>query len=151
MPLSSRGGELYPVVAYGIEFSNYFVDRKGNVHSFMKDQPNILKPNFNATNGYPFVGLSFKGKKYSIRLHRLVAETFIPRPKPKHLRRKIWDMMTYSEKEYITQSYQVNHIDHDVENYSISNLEWVSASENLQKKCDFYNHNSYRKPAVMYL
>ena len=147
MPRPSRGGELYPVVAYGIEFPDYFVDRKGNVHSFKRYEPVILKPIFNALSRYPFVGISFEGKQYAVRLHRLVAETFIPRPKPKQLRKKIWDAMTDSEKAYITQSYQVNHIDHDVENYSISNLEWVSASENQQKKCDFYNHNSYRKVA----
>lgn len=147
MPRPSRGGELYPVVAYGIEFSNYSVDRDGNVYSFMKDQPFILKKQVHATSRYPYVRVRFEGNTYNVRLHRLVAETFIPRPRPKQLRKKIWDAMSDSEKEYITQSYQVNHIDHDVENYSISNLEWVSASENLQKKCDFYNHNSYRKAA----
>ena len=44
-------------------------------------------------------------------VHKLMAEAFIPNPDGKT---------------------QVNHIDGDKDNYSISNLEWVTASENMK-------------------
>lgn len=52
--------------------------------------------------------VTVKGKMYLI--HRLIAENFIPNPKHKK---------------------QVNHIDSNRQNNSISNLEWVSYLENI--------------------
>ncbi len=51
----------------------------------------------------------------TLMLHRLVAETFIPNPKNKPM---------------------VNHKDLDGSNNKVSNLEWVTASENMQHSAD---------------
>lgn len=61
--------------------------------------------------GYPFVGLYRASKGIQLRVHRLVADAFIPNPRS----------VPY-----------VNHIDADRTNPQVSNLEWVTQSENLQ-------------------
>ena len=64
----------------------------------------ILKPYQNA-KGYLKIDLYKNGVRYKKRVHRLVASTFIPNP--------------YNDPE-------VNHIDGNKQNNSITNLEWVS-------------------------
>ena len=60
-------------------------------------------------SGYMVVTLVHKSFVQKKRVHRLIAEAFIPNPE---------------NKPY------VNHIDGDKTNYHPSNLEWVTASEN---------------------
>ena len=60
-------------------------------------------------NGYHIVSLSLNGKKYTRKIHRLVAEYFIPNP---------------------NNLPEVNHIDGDKWNNEDCNLEWVSSAEN---------------------
>lgn len=60
--------------------------------------------------GYPMAGLTFKGKKKNIKIHRLVAQSFIPNPRNKP---------------------QVNHIDGNKLNNIVTNLEWVDNKENM--------------------
>lgn len=59
---------------------------------------------------YPSVSISRDGRLESFLVHRLVAEAFIPNPE---------------NKPY------VNHIDGDTHNNHVSNLEWVTQSENI--------------------
>lgn len=59
---------------------------------------------------YPIIELrDSKGARKFVKLHKLVADTFIPNPE---------------NKEF------VNHKDGDKTNYAIDNLEWVTAQEN---------------------
>lgn len=67
---------------------------------------NCVKTNYGI---YQIVCLCINNKKTTNFVHRLVAEAFIPNPENKP---------------------QVNHIDGNPSNNNISNLEWVSASEN---------------------
>lgn len=69
---------------------------------------NFLKIS-NTNNGYLQVGLFKNGKRTKHRVHRLVAQAFIPNPQNKP---------------------QVNHIDEDKENNRVENLEWCTAKEN---------------------
>lgn len=72
----------------------------------------ILKQSIN-TYGYPCVGITFIGEKRKVvPVHRLIALTFLPKP---------------TENQT-----QVNHIDGNKLNNSVSNLEWCTASENLK-------------------
>lgn len=65
--------------------------------------------------GYMTSKLCFNGKCRRLTIHRLVAKAFIPNPKK------------YS---------QVNHIDGNKKNNVISNLEWVSPSQNTKHAWD---------------
>ena len=73
--------------------------------------------------GYKQVVLYKNSKKENRRIHRLVAETFIPNP--------------FNKK-------QINHIDSNTKNNLISNIEWVTQSENI-------NHaikNGFKKSSI---
>lgn len=61
------------------------------------------------SSGYLYLGVRLNGKFVNLRVHRLIAETFIPRVEGKDL---------------------INHIDGDRTNNRIDNLEWCTASEN---------------------
>ncbi len=68
----------------------------------------IIKPHPN-NSGYLDVSLYIDGKRYHEKIHRLVAEAFIPNPN--HLP-------------------EVDHIDTDKTNNTVSNLKWCTHSEN---------------------
>lgn len=88
----------------------------------------ILKQKKNH-KGYLVCGISIKGKYKDISIHRAVAETFIPNPN------------NYA---------QVNHIDGDKTNNCVDNLEWCTASQNMQHavKTGLSNFNYCSKKVV---
>ena len=89
-------------------FENYLVSSLGNVKTI---NGKLKKVVYDSKNYYGYVELwkNNKGKKF--RIHRLVAETFIPNTLGKE---------------------QVNHIDGDKKNNCVSNLEWVTPKENIR-------------------
>lgn len=94
-------------------FEGYFVDELGTVYSCKKNAGyNKPTPLHQRTDkdGYKEVGLYRKGKRYFRRVHRLVAETFIPNPN--HLP-------------------QINHKDGNPSNNKVDNLEWCTCQDNL--------------------
>ena len=85
----------------------YQVSNLGRVKSSYTNR--VLK-GYKDTCGYLLVGLYKNNIRSSKKIHRLVAQAFIPNPDNKS---------------------QVNHIDEDKTNNNLSNLEWVTAKENL--------------------
>lgn len=85
--------------------TGYLISKEGILYTDNRGSRKVLKYQINH-KGYRTVTL--KTRK-TISLHRLVALAFIPNPENKE---------------------HVNHIDGNKENNHVSNLEWVTASEN---------------------
>jgi hypothetical protein len=96
-----------------IEVSNFGrVKRKPHTIQYKYKIKNIaayIMPQHLSDSGYYYVHLTINGKRKNIRIHKLVAETFIP---------------NIDHKPF------VNHIDSNKENNMAENLEWVTESEN---------------------
>ena len=93
-----------------IDIPNFEGLYKINVNGVVINKKGVEKiPQSNSAN-YPRVELYKHNKRKRLFIHRLVAELFIPNPKNKE---------------------QVNHKDGDVTNFSVNNLEWCTASENI--------------------
>ena len=86
---------------------NYIISDEGIVKNIATDR--IINPWLN-NNGYRYVTLNLEETRKNYRVHRLVAEKFIPNP---------------------NNLPQVNHKDGNKENNCVSNLEWVTAKENI--------------------
>lgn len=57
---------------------DYFVDEMANIYSFSPRHPDGIKlSSYVAYNGYITVTIIYNGKKQTMNVHRLVAETFI--------------------------------------------------------------------------
>ena len=91
-------------------FENYKVSNTGKVYSLAKNK--VMKP-WIISSGYYAVYLIDREVSKQMLVHRLVALNFIDNPLNKP---------------------QVNHIDGDKLNNNVDNLEWTTASENI-------NHN----------
>jgi hypothetical protein len=87
-------------------YNNYAIDKNGNVYNTKRNR--ILAPRINK-DGYNGVYLYQDGKGTNYRVHRLVAEAFIPNPND------------YKE---------VNHKDHNTLNNCVDNLEWCDRTYN---------------------
>lgn len=89
------------------DFPKYYVSTKGRVFSTYKHR--LLRPTINGS-GYFMVELVDRDRRKLKNVHRLVAETFIPR---------------------VNGCDFVDHIDTVKTNNDISNLHWVDASGNM--------------------
>lgn len=88
----------------------YSVSNYGNVQSHITGK--ILKPAINH-KGYLIVQLCLNGHRKNKRIHRLVAEAFLPN----------------------TEGFpEVDHIDNDVKNNRVDNLRWATGSYNTRNR-----------------
>ncbi len=106
--LTDLDGEIWKKIAFGngrYEISNY-----GRVKSFARGEWRILKPSLHNI-GYLYIELNYKGARKKFKIHRLVAEAFIPNPENKAT---------------------VDHVfNNKFDNY-YKNLRWATPSENNQ-------------------
>ena len=126
--------KVYPEYPF-IEVSNLgkvrtkdrIVTRSDGRKQFVKGK--ILKQQLNP-NGYMYVGFRVNGKYVNLRVHRMVAITFIPNPN------------NYPE---------VNHIDCDPTNNRWDNLVWCTHKENIayRDKLGHFVNNTPKKPVFV--
>jgi hypothetical protein len=90
---------------------SYQISNKGRLKSFHKDKNGYIRSNKNSKGDYLSVVLMSGKHKKSTRIHRLVAEAFIPNPLNKP---------------------EVNHKDGNKQNNRVENLEWVTRKENAE-------------------
>jgi len=90
------------------EFENYSINIDGSIYS--KKHKRFLNP-YKDKHGYLIIDLFKDKKRNTKKVHRLLAEVFIPNP---------------------NNLKEVNHIDGNKSNNDISNLEWCDRSSNMK-------------------
>lgn len=109
------GEEWRDLINEDVDFKDdYQVSNFGRVRNFKLGTVTICKQYIN-NKGYPYVDFRKNGKRKHRCVHILVAKAFIPNPENKP---------------------EVNHIDGDKNNICVTNLEWVTHSENIQHSYD---------------
>lgn len=101
---------------------SHWVDKDGNIYCLdvrIKNRVRYIKKSFTTTHGYHYCGIMYnvKGKNKTInkRVHRLVAEAFIPNPNKYNI---------------------VGHRNNIKTDNRVSNLYWTTLSENTKKAVD---------------
>jgi len=98
----------------------YAVTNQARVWSYRKKKWMVSRAN---KRGYYSINVSIASKLYHYRLHRLVAEAFIPNPLNKP---------------------QINHKNGDKSDSIVTNLEWCTPRENLQHACDMGLNSTFK-------
>ena len=120
-------------------FDSYYISKDGRLLKLYKTgNIKFINPRLDAY-GYMRVSITDNnGKRKDRKMHRLMAQTFIPNPENKP---------------------EVNHINGNKSDYRLENLEWCTRSENTKhwhksilndkgscsKKCDLYYFGEYVK------
>lgn len=117
--------DSYEVSSFGsIRSIERIVERASGQGDLLKKSQPIKQ--YVTPKGYLRLQLSQQGKQKNLMGHRIVAEAFIENP---------------------DQKPQINHKDGNKKNNCVANLEWATASENLQHAYD----NDLKKAAVKYV
>lgn len=111
------------------DFPGYYITDDGKVYSRNYHKTGRIKQMTPSKDGkgYLFVPLCKNGKRYLKKVHRLVAEAFIPNPDNKD---------------------QINHISGNKTDNRIQNLEWCSCEENIHHEY-FILKKGARKPKIV--
>ena len=109
-----------PQDAVKIKNALEYIDKKGNVYGVETRKNNPNKGKFfikaqNKVHGYKYVGINYKDKRITKRVHRLVAEAFIPNPENLPI---------------------VMHLNNKKDDNRVENLKWGTIQENTKQAFD---------------
>ena len=120
----------------GIVYSDFLINKNGEVKN---TKTNHVYKNYVHSSGYVVLTLPMgkRGKVKTIRLHKALAETFIPNPNGYKI---------------------VHHKDENKSNFSLSNLEWTTNKLNTQyhlqelnKNTQFFNNRKLTKKDIDFI
>ena len=120
----------------GIVYSDFLINKNGEVKN---TKTNHVYKNYVHSSGYVVLTLPMgsRGKVKTIRLHKALAETFIPNPNGYKI---------------------VHHKDENKSNFSLSNLEWTTNKLNtkyhlqeLNKNTPFFNNRKLTKQDINFI
>ena len=120
----------------GIVYSDFLINKNGEVKN---TKTNHVYKNYVHSSGYVVLTLPMgkRGKVKTIRLHKALAETFIPNPNGYKI---------------------VHHKDENKSNFSLSNLEWTTNKLNTQyhlqelnKNTSFFNNRKLTKKDIDFI
>ncbi|HCT30362.1 MAG TPA: hypothetical protein DIW31_06435 [Bacteroidales bacterium] len=98
----------------------YFVSNYGRVKSFMINKTEGRLLTFSLVKNFRFVNLTFNGKHRTTFIHKLVANAWLPKPSDKHT--------------------IVTHLDRNLKNNHISNLQWLTPEEAGKRNGEYYKN-----------
>lgn len=110
---------MFPLYQYHYQTDKYIIFKTGKIYSLLSKK--FLRLRYN-NYGYTQFILLINGKRTNRLLHREIAKTFLPNP-----------------NNYL----QVDHKDRDITNNNLSNLRWVSRSQNCLNRESSFNKEKY--------
>ena len=129
--------EWQPLIYNNEKYEDFVINMNGEIKNIKTNH--IYKIYIHKINGYAIVSLPMgkRGKSKVIRLHKALAETFIPNP----------------------NGYKVvHHKDENKANYSLNNLEWTTPKKNtnyhlyeLSKTTKFFNNRKFTKTDIEFI
>ena len=124
-----NGTELTsPLIYDGVAYPDYWIDKEsGNIWSTKTRYFKLLTPRTSGGCRYP--RLQIESWRKDIMVHKAVAETLLPIPRPETVTQEEWDITPDSVKTILLKGLQVHHIDGDNMNYRPDNLERKTYSE----------------------
>lgn len=134
-----------PLIYNQIPYPDYAVDYEGDIWSKRRGYWQTMSPSASGNSPYPHTSaINYLNETKRLQAHVAVHETLNPKlPCPPAIPLKDWEVTPSSVKSQMRSLWQVNHIDHDPENYHPSNLEWTTAQENVNK------YQAYRRKQLI--
>lgn len=125
--IKNEFGNFTPAIFQGLERDSYFVCVDTHtIWSCKYDQWSRVSMPTSGKSLYPQMVFRIDGENTSAKIHKVLAETLLPFPRPDGVSKKEWDATPETVKRLVKSMYLVNHIDHDKYNFSLDNLEWVT-------------------------
>ena len=127
--LKKLNDEVWKVVPSSND--RYFVSNYGRIKSFAYNKKDGRIMKCSEVKGFKAVQLKINKVPFRYYVHKLVAEIWIPKPSEKHI--------------YVT------HLDRNLKNNHISNLEWLTQETLDQQYREYFKqkYNASRHPKIM--